>query len=67
MLAALDRKIRWMALLYCTNTQHAAIIREAYGKDASTDSYEWIVARTKVFENIKSYKNKTIGRMLVCT
>lgn len=46
--------------LYMASTLH-----QVYGDDIDADSYEYITGRTKIFDNIKAYKNRVLSRMEV--
>jgi hypothetical protein len=65
-LRKLDRLIRWDALMYCSTFREDEIIRQCYGFDISPDSQAYTYARTKLYDNIKGYKSRTISRMEVC-
>ena len=61
----MSSKLTEMTLLHFSNKEFETGIKEAYRNKISVDSFEWITARIKIFNNIKSYKNKTIDRMNV--
>lgn len=64
-LRLLDRLTRWMVLLYCSNFQWLDILHEVYTVALSADSFEYVTGRTKIFDNSKTYKHRTIENMEV--
>lgn len=61
---AIDRGTRWHTLLYASNMFHAELIKEVYGAISADDSL-FLVARGKIFDNVKAYKGQVLSRMEV--
>jgi len=62
---SLDREIRWSTFLFFTNDLWQDIVKAVYGSTVDMDSDEAMQARAKVFDSVKSYKNKVLLRMEV--
>lgn len=65
-LRKLDQLIRWDSLMYCSTFREDELIRQCYGIDISPDAQEYMYARTKIYDNVKGYKSRTLLGMEVC-
>lgn len=64
-LQLLDRLTRWMVFLYCSNFEWLAVLHKVYSSNLSADSYDYVTGRTKIFDNSKIFKHRTIENMEV--
>ena len=62
----LDNLVRWEAFLYASNESHHVIIKDIFGDDVQVYSDVYQQARTKIFNNIKSYKGQVLSYAMVC-
>ena len=60
-----DKLIRWQAFLFFSNFRWLELLHEVYGADLSADSFRYTIGRTRIFDNIKAYKNKVLSCMEV--
>ncbi len=59
----LDREIRWHTFLYHSRLFAPAIIKKVFGRDADENSVEFYEPRTKIQENVRTYKSKMLRLM----
>lgn len=64
-LRLLDRLTRWMVFLYCSNFKWLDILHEVYSVALSADSFDYTTGRSKIFDNAKAFKHRTIDNMEV--
>ena len=62
---ALNRDIRWHAFFYASNKFANELIRKTFEANIDTDSTLYVDARTKIYDNIKTYKNQILTRMKI--
>lgn len=55
-----------MSFIYHSNVFWDVILRQVYREDVDMDSYEAIIGRVKIFDNVKSYKYEVIKAMELC-
>jgi hypothetical protein len=59
--------MRWNAFLHFTNDLWVDVVHEVYGSDVDIDSPQAVEARSKIFDNTKSWKWRVLKKMEVCT
>jgi hypothetical protein len=64
LLRKLDRMIHWHSFLYHSNIHAHDMIVELYGPKVIDTAY-YVAARTKIYDNIKSYKHRMLARVEV--
>lgn len=59
-----ERKTRWMALLYFHNDADAAeeIIKSVYGDEITPEDYDWEATEDFIGQKLRSYKCETLKR-----
>ena len=62
-LRKLNRKTCWLSFLFFSHHEWEALLKSIYESDVSEDSYEYIYDCSKVFDNVKAYKNCVLGWM----
>jgi hypothetical protein len=64
LLREFDRAVRFTSFRFHSNKFHPAVIRKIYGNIPSTSSV-YVVAKTKLFDNVRTHKNNMIKKLEV--
>ncbi|KAI9749067.1 MAG: hypothetical protein M4579_007018 [Chaenotheca gracillima] len=60
----LNRKTRWLMLLYLNNVHHDKVIKQVFSPAPDPDSVLYRTARTTIFNTVKAYKHDTVENMI---